>query len=139
MGITINNILLTELDFKRAPTFPENVNYTFQIEVGENYKSGQDTAQVFLKVTIEDENKSMALKCCMLGIFHIQDEATLPLTVEDFLRINAPALLYPYVREVVSSTTQRSGMKPVYIPVCNFKEMYDKKKEEEKTKDVIKE
>jgi hypothetical protein len=30
-------------------------------------------------------------------------------------------------------------MKPVYIPVCNFKDMYEKKKKEKKSQDSIKE
>lgn len=135
MGITISNILLTELDFTRAQKLPEQFNYSFHLEVGVNYKKDQDTAQVALKVTIDEEKKSIQLKCCMLGIFKIQDETNLPLPIDDFLNVNAPALIFPYVRELVTNTTQRAGMKPVYIPIFNFKDLYDKQKVENLNKE----
>lgn len=39
---------------------------------------------------------------------------------ENFLEVNAPALLLSYARPIISSITSNAGMKPVNLPFLNF-------------------
>jgi preprotein translocase subunit SecB len=129
MGISIKKILLTELNFKRKPSYPANIKYSFGIEIGINHLKESDIAQVSLKISVtEDEEQSVTLDCSMLGVFHIEDKGDLPLSIDEFLHINAPAIIYPYIREIVSNTTIDAGLDPLYVPIYNFKAMYDKNK-----------
>ncbi len=41
-------------------------------------------------------------------------------------------LYFPYLRETVTNITLHSGINPIFIPTINFKEIRDKKQEEEK-------
>jgi preprotein translocase subunit SecB len=38
----------------------------------------------------------------------------------DFSRLNAPALIFPYVRETIASTSLKAGIPPVIIPPINL-------------------
>lgn len=134
MGISITNIVLTELKFHRNPVLPDDLDYTYHLELGTTHEEGDASAQVFLKITIQEERKNLELTCCMLGDFLIQNHTSSPLPIDTFLHINAPAMIYPYMREIISTTTQRAGMKhPLYIPVFNFKALYDRKQDSRKT------
>lgn len=135
MGISITNIVLTELKFYRNPVLPDDMDYTYHLELGTTYEEGDASAQVFLKITIQEESKNLELTCCMRGDFRINNHASSPVPIDTFLHVNAPAMIYPYMREMISTTTQRAGMKqPLYIPVFNFKALYDSKQDRSKTK-----
>lgn len=134
MGISITNIVLTELKFYRNPVLPDDMDYSYHLELGTTYEEGDASAQVFLKITIQEKSKNLELTCCMLGDFRIENHASSPLPIDTFLHVNAPAMIYPYMREIISTTTQRAGLKkPLYIPVFNFKALYDRKQSSDKT------
>lgn len=132
MSIPIRNIFLTELDFVRTPYVPENINYSYTINVGATIND-ENIGRVIVKIDIlEKEKKSLRIKCCMVGLFDLTNIKDLPVSLDDFLYVNAPAIIFPYLRETISSMTLRAGIKPLIIPTFNFKEMRDKKKQEDK-------
>ena len=67
----------------------------------------------------------------MVGVFDLTNTKELTVSVNDFLYINAPTIIFPYLRETVSSMTLRAGIKPLIIPTFNFKEMREKNQQKE--------
>lgn len=131
MGIPIKNIFLTELNFVRTPEVPDKINYTYTINVGAQVNDNH-IAQVFVELKIlEKELKSLKIDCCMVGLFDLTHIEDMPFSTEDFLYINAPAIIFPYLRETVSNLTLRAGIKPLIIPTFNFKEMREKKQDKD--------
>ena len=135
MSIPIKNIFLTELNFVRTPNVPDKLNYTYTINVGANVDKATNISNVMVKLEIlEKEQASLKITCCMIGVFDLTNVKNLPISVDDFLYINAPTVIFPYLREIVSNMTLRAGIKPLIIPTFNFKEMRDKNRSTELTK-----
>lgn len=134
MGIPIKNIFLTDLNFTRTPNIPDKINFTYTINVGAKINES-NIGQVTVKLDVFEKDKnSFKISCCMVGIFDLSDFKNDSLSIDDFLYINAPATIFPFLRETVSNTTMRASMPVLIIPTFNFKEMHDKKLEEEKKK-----
>jgi len=132
MGIPIKNIYLSELSFGRTPEVPEKINFTYTISVGAKVDDS-NIGQVNVKLDVfEKDTNSFKISCCMIGIFDLSDIKDIPISIDDFLFVNAPAIIFPYLREIVSNLTLRGSMKALILPTCNFKEMRDKKKQKEK-------
>lgn len=53
-------------------------------------------------------------------------------TIENFLYLNAPAILFPYIRAYITSLTALSGMKSITIPIINMTNLKDQLKENTK-------
>ena len=51
----------------------------------------------------------------------------------DFVKINAPAIAFPYIRSFISNLTLNSGYRPVILPTYNFIEMNRIKEQQEKS------
>jgi preprotein translocase subunit SecB len=77
------------------------------------------TYQLLLEAKIEDESKSLNIEIEAVANFifdHKIDEDTL----KNMFFINAPALLFPYLRAYISSLTALSGLRPITLPTLNL-------------------
>ena len=127
MSIPIKNIFMTELNFVRSPNVPDKINYTYTINVGANVDKETNLSNVMVKLEIlEKEQKSLKIVCCMVGVFDLTNAKEIPVPINDFLYVNAPAIIFPYLREIVSNMTLRAGIKPLIVPTFDFKEMREK-------------
>ncbi len=52
------------------------------------------------------------------GLFELHGEKSE--FFRSFCYINAPALIYPYIRETVFSLTGKAGIQPINLPPFNF-------------------
>lgn len=88
-----------------------------------NYDEQEHLLRVRLSATIKGPKPVFHLDAEIGGVFQLDsdpDKAAL-----DRLRhINCPAILYPYLREVISEITKRGGFDPVYLAPMNFVETY---------------
>lgn len=48
------------------------------------------------------------------------------MNIDEYLKNNAPTLMFPYVREHVSAITIKAGMKPILIPPLNMRALLKK-------------
>jgi len=66
----------------------------------------------------------------LVGFFKF--ETTLePERIEKLLRINATAILFPYLRSIVSSITANSGFQTLVLPIVNIHKMLEQQETEE--------
>lgn len=78
---------------------------------------------VNVSVPTSDETQPMVASAKMLGLFELVGEAPAEV-INTFGNVNGPAILYPFVREVIANLTMKGGVPPVLLPTMNFVEVY---------------
>jgi preprotein translocase subunit SecB len=73
--------------------------------------------QLALDLEIVDKNEESLLNVEIIGFFKYQGEIE---DVKNFLCLNAPALLYPYLRAYVSTITTLSGLGTYTLQTMNL-------------------
>lgn len=125
-GINFNNIILKEVTFKRSPGIIEKP----ELDISFNVISAisEDNKSLNLEVvTILKEKKGLfSLEFSLIGNFSVIGNSE-NMSLEEFSKTNAPALMMPYIRETISNITLRSGLKPIIIPPINIISMVNKK------------
>lgn len=117
-GIWFDNILLKELNFSRKQ---EIASYDIDIKFlfTRSFACEKKTINCELSCDVSDKKDTFHLYCCMIGMFsYIHGQENLDL--ERFADTNAPAIILPYIREVVSTTTVQAGLPPIRIPPVNI-------------------
>jgi preprotein translocase subunit SecB len=124
-GYKIEKILLMECNFNRVAnvTFSEtgiknNVDVSVDCEVKEE--------KVFVLETLVFERKyndvtEVTAQIKMLGQF--ERVGDIKLSPEDFGKVNGAAILYPYIREQLSSLSLKAGIGNILLPTANFVKM----------------
>lgn len=71
-----------------------------------------------LGVDIEDEDKIFQVSVVAVGeyTFVPNEDANL----DNFFFLNAPAILFPYIRAYISTLTNLSGFSPINLPTLNM-------------------
>ncbi|MDD3688049.1 MAG: protein-export chaperone SecB [Bacteroidales bacterium] len=72
-----------------------------------------------LNVMIKDENEQLDIKVSAIGIFifHPDTDTT---DLDNYFYVNAPAILFPYIRAYIASLTALSGVTTVTMPTLNM-------------------
>lgn len=82
--------------------------YSYNVRYGQNNTCvGEVTVEVYSK---EDKEK-FSIKVVLLGIFSFKPE-----TKKEILHVETFKELFPYVRNVISTTAVNAGVPPIYIP-----------------------
>lgn len=102
-------------DSKRKSNKKLNVTFERSVVVDD----ADSRMRLELVNTIEDEDKSLFLRVRMHGFFEFDSQISDDMKGM-FVRINAPAILFPYVRAYVSTLTSLSGIEPVILPTLNL-------------------
>ncbi len=72
-----------------------------------------------LGVNIEDKNKSFKIDIEAIANYAFENNESLE-KLDDFFYINAPALLFPYIRAYISTLTNLSGFETINLPTLNM-------------------
>ncbi len=97
---------------------------------GERHVSNNEF-KLYLGVKIKDENDVFKVSIEAVGIYSFgpeQEEKTL----SNFFYVNAPAILFPYIRAYISTLTTLSGINTVILPTINLTSLCDNLKDNTK-------
>lgn len=75
--------------------------------------------QLHLEVKIEDENKSINIEITAVANYYFEKEIELDI-LNNLFYLNAPALLFPYIRAYISTLTNLSGFETLTLPTLNM-------------------
>ncbi len=70
--------------------------------------------------TKPDEVVPFALRAHIMGQFKVDESTFEKAKIDKWARINAPYILYPYLREHVFALTARAGFNPVLLPLLEL-------------------
>jgi len=123
----IKSILTLENHFKRIGNLNfedlDNAVSNMNIEIEKHVTEG-DEFTVFLTVTVDQKLEDTILvegSIITAGVFQMEgtrDETAL----ENFTKINGPAILFPFAREYFQSTSIKCLLPPIILPPVNFVE-----------------
>lgn len=120
-GIIFKNVFLKDLNFTRKPnisTSEISIKFSFNYSVSEDKKN----MNCELVCDIADTADAFFLHCSMLGVF-LTIEGQENLELDEFAKNTASALMLPYMRELVMTTTVRAGLPPINFPPVNIRAM----------------
>ena len=83
-----------------------------------------------LKVNVVDDLEKLFIEVKAETDFKIGSADLNDSTISNYLYLNAPAIIFPYVRAYITSLTSLSGLPPVIIPPINITGLKEKLKEQ---------
>lgn len=113
------NFSITESHIKIEPS--EVTEYSLDINVDQTVYENEEEGKMKLELTVmvSDEKKQVDITVKANGIFEYDKDID-EKAKKNFFTLNAPAILFPYVRAYVSSLTALSGMPPITLPTINL-------------------
>lgn len=101
----------------------------FQINVNFNPKGyifkALNQFHLELAVTITEQSERFHVNLVSIGVFEFDEGADLEAYKSSFFTLNAPAIIYPYIRAYVSTLTTQSGVFNVTLPTYNLTALAD--------------
>lgn len=101
------------------------------VKVGRLGEEGH-SYEVVLAVKVESKDEKQNKNIFMVelvygGVFHVEAPENL---LQPLLFVEVPRLLFPYVRQTISSITLESGFPPIHLPIIDFLASFRAKVEE---------
>jgi preprotein translocase subunit SecB len=75
--------------------------------------------QLRLGIKINDKKNVINIEISSVANYHFDKEITKD-QLDKLFYINAPAILFPYIRAYISTLTNLSGFKPINLPTLNL-------------------
>lgn len=130
------DLILISVNFRRKTQIdaPENKNIKHDTSV--NVTTAQhpnDQYSVFLAVdhlVSYDKAEIVTIKVEYAGNFKKVVSESSEEELDRFLNINAPAIIFPFVREVISSLSAKAMLGAILLQPVNFIKLYENKKAE---------
>ena len=120
---------------KTPPEINISVNVasaSLPVKQGDGEENGY-VYEVTLSINIESMVEKISAFICEVkycGVFSVEeDKGKEEEEIKEALLIDAPSILFPFVREVISRMTSTAGFPPLMLDVINFEEMYEKQKQ----------
>lgn len=129
-GIRFNGVFLSKLNYELPQVEPKKFKYNLNFL--DTYKIEENTLIFTLTIKLYDR-----FQLELTGVFEtIEGEENLDL--KQFANINAPALLMPYAREIISNITSRTPLPHLLLPPINIIAIKEKAKSKSKKKKISK-
>lgn len=133
-SLTFNTYTIKNMEYNRNPNFEKNLDGQIPISTDIKTDSTIKNDEIFidLNVTVgslKDKNIPFEVKCSIQGDFKYNETSDLDaLNLDETIRKNAVAILYPYVRSIVSMLTNSANEFPTFnMPTINVNKILDQK------------
>lgn len=90
-------------------------------------KTNDENYSISIGVTLDQEDLPFSAQVSMTGRFLLQGIKN----PEQTMKVNAAAILYPYVRAAISMLTTLANVSPVVLPPVNFVKLFEESAKEE--------
>jgi len=111
-GIRFINVFLSKLNYELPQVKPDEFKYDFKFS--DSFKIDGKKLVFTLAIRLYDK-----FEIELTGIFETI-EAKENLDLEEFAKTNAPALLMPFAREIISNITSRTPLPHLLMPPINI-------------------
>lgn len=125
------NVLLLESSFKREA----EINFgdsEFKNDINVDIEKKIESNKLFVTLNLvfkagKENDCRISSKISMLGLFELPEVEDPTLNIEYFGSVNAPAIIFPFVREHLASVSMKAGINPILLPPINFVNMASEK------------
>lgn len=95
-------------------------SFSIDIQPRGRYFSENNEFELFLSLILKDENSIINIEIEAVGNFKLNEQCS-DETMKNFFYVNAPAILFPYIRAYIASLTTLSGyLTPIILPTMNL-------------------
>jgi preprotein translocase subunit SecB len=141
-GINIISIILTNEKFERVKIVPKNIDVNVHFDLRYEKYLDSNMNSLLIKTTVKGKSKDIIaetnddiaylLEFDYIGMFSIINvEENMPM--DTFLKNSAAAIMFPYIREHISSITQKAGLGAVYLKPINIMALIQQSKEDDES------
>lgn len=88
-------------------------------------QAGSEEYDVTIGVKLEQNDLPFEARLSLTGRFKCEDVSDVP----KMLKVNAVAILYPYVRATLSMLTTIAAVPPVIVPTINLAKMFEQEEQ----------
>lgn len=112
--------ILRSIIERKSNIAPESLQIGFKPE-GTHFKE-EGRFELFLGIHIEDEKKTLLIEVDATASYALEGEVSEKM-LQTFFYLNAPAILFPYIRAYIAALTTLSGMAPINLPTLNLTQL----------------
>lgn len=132
-GIRLATVFLSNSSLQRPFFLDDKSESNFTVALEQSYSnelSDKLVVKLGVRITFDHFDK-FEIYVEMTGIFTHTENLSFPL--KDFATINAPAILFPFVREHVATLTSKADINTVLLPPVNFVALAQEQQEHKPT------
>lgn len=121
--IKLDRFFVEELNYQYGNYNAVNTSEQVDIELGvASSFSDNDFKSYLIKIIVKIQSKTddFTLVCNAVGRFVTSEDIDDDFKTSHFVKINSPAILYPFVRSYINTITTNSGFSPIILPSVNF-------------------
>ena len=121
-GFRVKNIILIDSAFSRINTVNFNQAAKTSFDIKTDVATSDNTVNVAEEVTLTqsfENREQFHFKVKMIGLFEKIGDTEIQ-DLETFGKINGAAIIFPYIREHITSIALKAGLGPLILPPINF-------------------
>ncbi len=131
-SLKFDGYIVNKVIFERNENTDNNIkewNLTFDVNNKTEINKENNKMRITLKLEIfkDIDNAPFIMEIEVMGIFSLEGESDIKK-----YEANAIAIMYPYLRAIVSTYTASANVAPVILPAINVNAMLRRKNEENK-------
>lgn len=116
-ALQFKNYLIDQCSFSfKNVSISKEMEFSITPEV--SFDKDKHSFELLMNVAINDKEHYLDINMRIRGFFDYSGEDTNLL--RNFIGINAPAILFPYIRSYISNITALGGIQPVIMPTLNM-------------------
>jgi len=102
--------------------FRNITDYKIEIDFDASGFIDQKESKYYLNLVanVKDEDDNFEISIVTESVFNFDEDADVNELIESMFTLNAPAIVFPYIRAYISSLTALSGMPTLTIPTLNL-------------------
>ena len=132
-GIAFDKLILEKVTFETDPDYTfgkKPLGVQFGVDVEKSLSEDKKRLKIVLHVHIDlsgVDPSPMKIFTVVAGYFSLHDEQNIG-ALEEFAEIQAPTVMFPFVREIIANLTMRTDFPPLLIPPVNMRLILGKEK-----------
>lgn len=121
LSITLLSFQLKDENIQDIQQYQDSNKINYDIALGHNHSISDNNIFVILNcnINIKIENTTFRqIECSYIGHFKVENPDKFPqLSPQIFAEKNAPAIIYPYLRQFINYITYQMGLPPLTLPI----------------------
>lgn len=118
-----------KMDVENYQDVNNKVEVNFSININNNFRIQEcsKSFEVVLAVAVKASN-GIIIDVTAKSVFSTSEDITDEFIRGNFPNVNAPAIVYPYIRAYISNLTVNGGYPAIIIPAVNFQYLAEKQR-----------
>lgn len=121
--IQLVSIQVSEVSLKTDVNFDPALTASNELKINLNHRAhtiNEDKKIFLIEFNLSIASDRFTLKVVFKGMFSNSFEIDKDFLDSQFVTLNAPAIVFPFLRSFVTTLTSNAGYQPIILPAINF-------------------